>query len=131
MKGYTSAIEESTIANKNFRKVVYTSHYLQLVLMSLKPGEDIGMERHASDQFFRIEKGKGIFIIDGKKHAIKDGSAMIVPSHAEHNVINNSKTEELKLYTIYAQPNHKDGIVALTKEKAEGLKEYFDGATTE
>lgn len=131
MKGYTSNVEKETINNKNFRKVAYTSHYMQLVYMTLKPGEDIGMERHASDQFFRIEEGEGDCIIDGIKHKIKDGFGIIVPSNAEHNIVNTSKSKSLSLYTIYALPNHKDGIVAATKEKAESMKEYFDGKVSE
>lgn len=131
MKGYFVHMEDETIKNDNFRKVLYTAHYSQLVLMSLKPGEDIGMETHASDQFFRFEKGEGEVIIDGNKYKVKDGDSVIVPGGSQHNVTNTSKTESMKLYTVYSQPNHKDGAVAKTKAKAEGMKEVFDGKTTE
>ena len=132
MKGYYTNIEKDTLENNNFRKVLYTSKQSQLVLMSLKPGEDIGMEIHPeNDQFFRFEKGQGKVIIDGNEHEVGDGSAVVVPIGAEHNVINVSQTEDLKLYTIYSPAHHKDGIIRLTKEEAEANEEDFDGATTE
>jgi len=132
MKGYFTNIEKDTLENKNFRKVLYTSKHSQLVLMSLKPKEEIGMEVHPNnDQFFRFEKGTGKVIIDGNEYNVSDGSAIVVPAGAEHNVINTSETEELKLYTIYSPPHHKDGIVRTTKEEAEANEAPFDGITTE
>lgn len=132
MKGFNANIEKETLENSNFRKVLYTAKHCQLVLMSLKPGEDIGMEIHAeNDQFFRFEQGQGKVFIDGNEYEVSDGSAIIVPSGAEHNVVNVSETEELKLYTIYSPAHHKDGIVRATKEEAEASEEEFDGQTTE
>jgi mannose-6-phosphate isomerase-like protein (cupin superfamily) len=132
MKGFVSNIEDSTLKNKNFRKVLYTAKHSQLVLMSLKPKEEIGMEvHHDNDQFFRIEKGRGKCIIDGHEYDIKDGSAIIVPAGAKHNVMNVSSTEELKLYTIYSPAHHKDGIVRATKKEADANSPEFDGKTTE
>src|ERR1035437_4132413 len=116
MKGFNANIEKDTIENTNFRKVLYTGKHSQLVLMSLKPMEEIGMEVHPdNDQFFRFEKGMGKCIIDGNEYEVKDGSAIIVPAGAEHNVINTSGTEDLKLYTIYSPAHHKDGVVRTTK----------------
>ena len=132
MKGFKSNIEKDTLKNKNFRKVVYTGQHLQLVLMSLKPKEEIGAEVHAeNDQFLRFEGGKGRVIIDKTTYNVKDGDAVIVPAGAKHNVINVSASEDLKLYTIYAPPHHKDQIVRKTKESAEADDEEFDGKTTE
>lgn len=132
MKGFKSNIEKDTLKNKNFRKVLYTGQHLQLVLMSLKPKEEIGAEVHAeNDQFLRFEGGKGRVIIDKTTYSVKDGDAVIVPAGAKHNVINVSATEDLKLYTIYAPPHHKDQIVRKTKESAEANDEEFDGKTTE
>lgn len=132
MKGYFAPIEKDTIANTNFRKVVYTGKHSQLVLMSLKPNEEIGMEVHPdNDQFFRFEKGVGKVIIDGNEYEVMDGSAIVVPAGAQHNVINMSATEDLKLYTIYSPAHHKDGIVRATKEEAMASEEEFDGTTTE
>ena len=131
-KGFCSNIEKDTIENKNFRKVLYTGKHCQLVLMSLQPKEEIGMEVHPdNDQFFRFEKGKGKVIIDGNEYEVKDGFAVIVPAGAQHNVINTSKTKELKLYTIYSPAHHKDGIIRETKVEAESNEEGFDGKTTE
>jgi mannose-6-phosphate isomerase-like protein (cupin superfamily) len=132
MKGYVDNIEKLTLENENFRKVLYTGKHSQLVLMSLKPNEDIGLEVHPDvDQFFRIEKGQGKVVIDGIEHEISDGSAVIVPAGSEHNVINTSATESLKLYTIYSPANHKDGTIHETKEIAMANEEEFDGITTE
>lgn len=132
MKGFKSNIEKDTLKNKNFRKVLYTGQHLQLVLMSLKPKEEIGAEVHAeNDQFLRFEGGKGRVIIDKTTYNVKDGDAVIVPAGAKHNVINVSASEDLKLYTIYAPPHHKDQIVRKTKEEAEANDEEFDGKTTE
>ncbi|OGG03962.1 cupin [Candidatus Gottesmanbacteria bacterium RBG_16_37_8] len=132
MKGFTSDIEKDALKNRNFRKVLYTGRHSQLVLMSLKPKEEIGMEVHAhNDQFFRIEKGQGLCIIDGNKYQLHDGTAIVVPKGAKHNVINTSQTEDLKLYTIYSPAHHKDGIVRATKKEAEENEAEFDGKTTE
>ena len=132
MKGFNSNIEKDTIDNENFRKVLYTSKHSQLVLMSLKPKEEIGMEIHEdNDQFFRIEKGQGKCIIDGNEYDIKDGTAVVVPAGSQHNVINISETEDLKLYTIYSPAHHQDGVVRGTKAEAEADGPEFDGKTTE
>ncbi len=132
MKGFHADIEQDTIANDNFRKVVYTGKHCQLVLMSLQPGEDIGSEIHSeNDQFFRFDAGSGQVIIDDNTYEVTDGSAIIVPAGAQHNVINTSQTESLKLYTIYSPAHHKDGIVRATKAEAEANEEDFDGVTTE
>ncbi len=131
MNGFIDDIEKSAVDNENFRKVLYTGKNSQLVLMSLLPGEEIGEEVHEVDQFFRIEKGEGKAIIDGTEHAIADGSAIIVPAGAKHNIINGSQTESLKLYTIYSPPNHMDGTLHRTKQEAEANEEHYDGKTTE
>lgn len=131
-KGYKGNIEEDTRENVNFRKVLYTGEYSQLVLMSLKPGQDIGLEIHeGNDQFFRFEAGEGKVVINGTEYEVKDGTAIVVPSGAEHNVINTSEIEDLKLYTIYSPAHHKDGIVRATKEEAMANEAEFDGVTTE
>ena len=132
MKGFKSAIEKDAVGNVNFRKVLYTSENSQLVLMSLLPLEEIGSEIHENnDQFFRVEKGHGKCIIDGNEYELNDGDAVIVPRGARHNVINLSEDSDLKLYTIYSPPHHKDGIVRATKKDAETIEEEFDGVTTE
>jgi len=132
MKGYAANIEQATLQNENFRKVLYTGKHSQLVLMSLMAGEEIGMEVHSdNDQFFRFEKGRGKCIIDGNEYEVKDGTAIVVPAGAEHNIVNVSENEELKLYTIYSPAHHKDGIVRETKEEAEANEADFDGKTTE
>ncbi|OGV88613.1 cupin [Microgenomates group bacterium RBG_19FT_COMBO_39_10] len=119
MKGYVGKIEELTEKNSNFRQVLFTGKYCQLVVMSLKPKEEIGMEVHNQlDQFFRIEEGQAKVIIDGEEHLVGDGDAIIVPGGSQHNVINNSETEDLKLYTIYSPPNHPEGTIHQTKEEA-------------
>ena len=132
MKGFNSNIEQDTLDNTNFRKVLYTGKHSQLVVMSLRPNEEIGLETHdENDQFLRFEHGEGKCLIDGNEYSVGDGDAIIVPSGAKHNVINTSDTEELKLYTIYSPPHHKDQIVRGTKEEAEANDEEFDGETTE
>lgn len=132
MKGFNINIEKETLENDNFRKVLYTSKHSQLVLMNLRPNEEIGMETHPdNDQFFRFEKGRGKCIIDGNEYEVKDGSAIVVPAGAKHNVINTSSDEELKLYTIYSPAHHKDGVVRATKKEAEASEAAFDGVTTE
>ena len=132
MKGYSVNIEKATIANTNFRKVLYTGKHSQLVLMNLLPKEDIGMEVHPdNDQFFRFEKGEGKCLVDGHKYTVSDGFAIIIPAGAKHNIINTSATKPLKLYTVYSPPHHKDGIVRSTKSEAEKNNKEFDGKTTE
>lgn len=132
MKGFNANIEDMTLENKRFRQVLYTGKHCQLVLMSLPPKEDIGMEIHSeNDQFFRFEAGEGMVIIDGHEYKVNDGMAVIVPAGAKHNIINVSETEELKLYTIYSPPHHKDAIVRQTKKEAEDNDQEFDGRTTE
>lgn len=131
IKGFHTNIEEETVNNDSFRKVLYTASNLQLVLMSLKPGEEIGEEVHEDiDQFFRIDGGNGICIINGNEYELTNGSAIIVPKGSKHNIINNGN-EPLKLYTIYSPPNHKDGVEFKTKEEASQSEEKFDGETTE
>lgn len=131
MKGFVDDIEELTESNKDFRRVLYTGKHLQLVLMSLKPGEEIGEEVHDThDQFFRIEKGKGEVLIDGVKTKVKADFAIIVPAGARHNVINTGD-KALRLYTLYSPPEHRDGIVRATKAEAEASEEHFDGVLTE
>ncbi|MCX6740901.1 MAG: cupin domain-containing protein [Candidatus Parcubacteria bacterium] len=125
-------IKESALANNNFRQVLYTGKHSQLVLMSLVPKEEIGMEAHLdNDQFFRFEKGQGKCIIDGNEYSIGDGSAIVVPAGAQHNIINTSDSEPLKLYTIYSPAHHQDGVVRATKAEAEANGPEFDGVTTE
>ncbi len=132
MKGFKSNIEKDTLKNKNFRKVLYTSVHSQLVLMTLAPKQEIGLETHpGNDQFFRFEAGRGRVEIDGIKYTVKDGDAVIIPAGAKHNVVNISATEDLKMYTIYSPAHHKDQIVRKTKEEAEANEEDFDGKTTE
>lgn len=132
MKGFISRIENETKENNNFRKVLYTGKHSQLVLMCLQPGEEIGMETHTdNDQFFRFESGTGKCIIDGQEHEVKDGTAVVVPAGAQHNIINTSDSEPLKLYTIYSPAHHKDGIVRATKQEAMDNEAEFDGVTTE
>lgn len=130
MKGYVENIEKVTLENELFRKVLYTAHNSQLVLMSLKPGEEIGAEVHDLDQFIRCEAGEGKAILDGVEHAISGGFAILVPSGARHNIINTS-TAAMKLYTVYSPPNHKEGTIHATKADAESGEEHFDGVTTE
>ena len=132
MKGYKNNIEKATLDNANFRKVLYSGKHLQLVLMSLKAGEEIGEEVHKeNDQFFRFEGGNGKCIIDGNNYNVTDGDVIIIPAGAKHNIINTDAATELKMYTIYSPPHHKDGIVRATKEEAEKNEEEFDGKTTE
>ncbi len=131
-KGFMADIEKATVENTDFRRVLYTGKFSQLVLMSLRPGEEIGAEVHDDvDQFFRFEEGEGKVIIDNTEYKVKDGSAIVVPSGANHNVINTSKTANLKLYTIYSPPEHQDKIVRKTREEAMASEEHFDGKTTE
>ena len=131
MKGFVDDIEDLTESNKDFRRVLYTGKNLQLVLMSLKAGEEIGEEVHTGhDQFFRVEKGKGEVWIDGVKTKVKADFAIIVPAGARHNVINTGD-KALRLYTLYGPPEHRDGIVRATKAEADASEEHFDGVLTE
>jgi len=131
-KGFVGKIEKETLKNDDFRRVLYTGKYSQLVLMSLGPGEEIGEEVHDDvDQFFRFEDGKGLVVIDDVEHEVKDGMAVVVPSGAKHNVINTSKKNDLKLYTIYSPPEHQDGVVRHTKQEAMDNEEHYDGKPTE
>src|SRR5574343_1804207 len=119
MKGFHANIEKDTLENENFRQVLYTGKHSQLVLMSLAPNEEIGMEVHNdNDQFFRFEKGEGKVVIDGNEYKVSDGFAVVVPAGSQHNVVNTSSSEDLKLYTIYSPAHHKDGIVRKTKDEA-------------
>ena len=132
MKGFNIEIEKATIENENFRKVLYTSKHSQLVLMSLLPKEEIGLETHTdNDQFFRFEAGVGEVYIDAEVYTIKDGDAIVVPAGAKHNIINTSSTLPLKMYTIYSPPHHKDGIIRATKQEAIDIEEEYEGITTE
>ncbi len=131
MKGFIINIEKATEENGNFRTVLYTARYSQLVVMSIPPHGEIGEEVHGLDQFLRIEKGSGKAILDGVEHDIADGFAIVVPAGTRHNFVNTSATEPLQLYTVYAPPNHKDGTVHRTKAEADAQEEHFDGRTTE
>ncbi len=127
-KGSVINIEKETLYNENFRKVLYTANYSQLVVMSIEPGYDIGMEVHGLDQFIRIEQGKGKAVLNGQEYDIEDDFAIVIPAGTEHNIINTGDVP-LKLYTIYSPPEHKDGTIHRTKADAE--EEHFDGNTTE
>jgi len=132
MEGFKGDIEKETLANENFRKVLYTGEHLQLVLMSLEVGEDIGEETHpGTDQFFRFESGTGKCFIDNNEYPVAEGDVIVVPAGAKHNVINTGTSEALKMYTLYGPPNHKDGTLRRTKDEAEKKEEHFDGITTE
>ena len=129
--GYVINIEQASLENKNFRKVLYTAKNSQLVVMSLLPKEEIGEEVHQLDQFIRVEYGQGKTILNDKEYELPTGFAVVVPAGTKHNIINTSETEEMKLYTVYSPPNHKDGTIHATKEIAEANEEHFDGKTTE
>lgn len=132
MKGIALNIEQETLANEDFRRVLYTAKHTQLVLMSLPPHAEIGMEVHNdNDQFFRFESGKGTVLIDDNEYGVSNGDAVIVPSGSKHNVINISDTEPLKLYTLYSPPHHKDGIVRASREEADAHNAPYDGVTSE
>lgn len=131
-KGYKGNIEKLTLENENFREVLYTAQHLQLVLMTLKPGEEIGLEVHeGGDQFFRFERGEGKVVVNETEYAVGDGDSVIVPAGAQHNVVNTSETDALRLYTIYAPPHHADGMVRATKQGAVADDPEFEGVTTE
>ena len=129
MNTYVGNIEKETLNNTNFRKVLFTANNSQLVVMSLKPGEDIGEEIHTLDQFIRIEKGNGKVVLDGKESEISDGYAVVIPAGVKHNIINNND-EEMKIYTVYSPPEHKDSAIYATKQDAEQQEEHFDGETS-
>lgn len=131
MKGFVGSIEQETLENEAFRRVLYTARNCQLVVMSILPGEDIGEEVHSGDQFIRVEEGTGNSILDGIEHAISDGTALVIPAGTRHNIINTSTSDALKLYTLYAPPHHKDGITQETKKEALQNSEHFDGGITE
>ena len=132
MKGYVANIEDLSLANETFRTVLYTDTRLQLVVMSLKPLEDIGTETHGDvDQFIRIEAGEGKAILDGVEHPLRDGSVVVIPQGTEHNIVNTSSEHPMKLYTLYAPPEHKDGTVHQTRAEAMVAEDHFDGQTTE
>lgn len=132
MKGYIGKIEQLTRANINFRTVLYTGKHSQLVLMSLKPNEEIGEEVHTdNDQFFRFESGTGAVVIDGVRHDVSDGFAVIVPAGSKHNVINTSEADMLKMYTLYSPAHHLDGTIHRTRDEAVADDEHFEGVTSE
>lgn len=132
MHGFVINVEQASLENKNFRKVLYTDKNSQLVLMSLKPGEEIGEEIHQLDQFIRCESGVGKAILNGEEHFLSDGFAVVVPQGTRHNIINTSLENDLKLYTLYSPPNHRDGVIHKTKADAEADEaEHFEGITTE
>jgi len=132
VKGFVADLGPAARKNMDFRRVLYTGSYSQLVLMRLRPAEDIGEEVHSEvDQFFRVEEGEGIAVIDGTRYTIRTGSGVIVPAGAKHNLINTSRTLDLKLSTIYSPPEHRDLIVRRSKQEAQAREEHFDGKTTE
>jgi mannose-6-phosphate isomerase-like protein (cupin superfamily) len=131
MKGYVTNIENDTLENRDFRRVLYTGKNSQLVLMNLRPKKEIGEETHTLDQFIRVEAGSGAAILDGVKHQISDGSAVVIPAGTKHNIINDSDRDELKLYTLYSPPEHRDGTIHRTKTDALSHEEHFNGKTTE
>lgn len=132
MHGYVTNIEKASLKNSYFRQVLYTAKNSQLVVMSLKPGEDIGSEVHQLDQFIRCESGQGRAVLNGVEHEISDGFVVVVPSGIKHNIINTSADKPMKLYTLYSPPNHRDGVIHKTKAEAEAdEKEHFTGGTTE
>jgi mannose-6-phosphate isomerase-like protein (cupin superfamily) len=132
MKGYISNIEKEALANENFRKVLYTAKFSQLVLMSLLPKEEIGAEVHTLDQFIRVEAGMGRAILDGVTTEIADGFAIVIPAGTNHNIVNDSETEKMKLYTIYSPSEHRDQVIHATKADAVAdTTDEFDGKTTE
>ncbi len=128
MAGYSVNIEAKTLENEDFRRVLFTAPHSQLVVMTLRPGEEIGLERHEDgDQFIRVEAGRGEAILDGERHALSDGVAVVIPAGAEHNVVNTSTSEPLRLYTVYSPPEHPDGTVHRTKQEAEAYERTRHG----
>jgi mannose-6-phosphate isomerase-like protein (cupin superfamily) len=130
MQGFVKDIEAIAVANSDFRQVLYTARHCQLVVMALKPKEEIGEEIHKLDQFFRVEEGAGVAVLDGVTTAITVGFAVLVPAGVKHNIVNTGSAP-MKLYTLYAPPNHRDGVVHRTREDALADNEKFDGKTTE
>lgn len=130
-KGYIVNLEEETVANTDFRRVLYTSVHMQLVLMSLFPKEEIGEETHELDQFIRVDHGVATVVLNGQMQHVADGYAVIIPAGTKHNIINDSEETPLKLYTIYTPPEHKDGTIHPTKADVPEHEEHFDGKTTE
>ena len=130
MKGFVQDIEGIAVENAEFRRVLYTAKNCQLVVMALEPGGEIGQEVHALDQFFRVEEGAGEAILDGVRTAIRAGFAVLVPAGTQHNILNTGRVP-LKLYTLYAPPNHRDGVVHHSRDEADADAEHFDGKTTE
>jgi mannose-6-phosphate isomerase-like protein (cupin superfamily) len=130
MKGFVKDLESIAVKNNDFRRVLYTAKYCQLVVMSLAPSEEIGEEVHKLDQFFRVEEGTGEAVLEGVRTAIGGGFAIIVPAGTNHNIINTGSVP-MKLYTLYSPPNHRDGVVHHTREDAESDNEHFDGRATE
>ena len=131
MNGYVENIEKATLANENFRQVLYTATKSQLVVMNLQPNEDIGEEVHELDQFLRVEAGTGKAVLNDIEYSLEDGSAIVVPAGTKHNIINTSASTPMKLYTVYSPPEHRDGVVHATKKDAMLDEEHFDGKTTE
>jgi len=131
MNGYVIDLEKATAENNKFRQVLYTAENSQLVLMSLEPNQDSGEEVHELDQFIRVEKGEGKAVLDGVEHVLGDGYAVIIPAGTKHNIINGSDTNQMKLYTLYSPPEHRDGVIHETKEEAVADDEHFDGITSE
>ncbi|HVX90147.1 MAG TPA: cupin domain-containing protein [Candidatus Paceibacterota bacterium] len=131
MKGFVTNIEQVTLENDDFRRVIYTAHHCQLVLMSLPPNTDIGEEVHDVDQFLRIEEGEGQSVLGGVERDLTSGSVIVVPAGVRHNIINTSNGDALKLYTLYSPPHHKDGTVHTTKADAQSDSEHFDGVVTD
>ncbi len=131
MKGYVVNIEKETLANENFRKVLYTAPHSQLVVMNLRPNEEIGEEIHELDQFIRVEAGEGKAVLNDIEYPLTDGSAVVIPQGVKHNIINTSANKELKLYSIYSPAEHQDGTIHATKAEAMTAEEHFDGKTTE
>ena len=128
MRGYVTNIEKETLENELYRKVLFTANYSQLVLMSLKPNEEIGEEVHGLDQFFRFESGNGKVVLDGVEQEVSDGFAVVIPAGTRHNIVNTSADKPLKVYTIYSPPNHKDATIHPTK--AQEVEEHYDGKTS-
>lgn len=131
MEGYIGNIERVTLENEEFRRVLYTGTNIQLVVMSIPANEEIGAETHDLDQFIHVEEGEGVAHVDGAEHPLTDGTAVLVPAGARHNIRNTSSSDALKLYTLYGPPEHRDGIIHATKADAQASEEHFDGATTE
>ena len=131
MSYFITNIEDATVENRHYRKELFTGQHSQLVLMSLNPGEEIGMEMHELDQFIRFEAGTGTVVLDGKEHSVRDGIAVVIPAGTKHNVINTSTQDALKLYSIYSPPEHKVGTVHKTKREADADPDHhFDGHTS-